>query len=153
MTPQILAQSIIPAAMALLPDQMDTSNARIMLTAIALQESGLRHRRQIRGPARGLWQFEEAGLIGVLRHPSSAGYAAELVDDLIYSNLGISDLHAVLEHNDVLACGIARLLLWTLPDEMAGSAADGWAQYLAAWRPGKPHEDRWIPNYSAALSA
>ena len=52
-----------------------------MLLAIGLQESRLTHRRQIGGPARGLWQFERGGgVAGVLRHAASRDHALSVCD-------------------------------------------------------------------------
>ena len=50
----VLKNNIIPAALSLLPPKMDTPEARAMLGAIALQESALRYRQQVGGPAKGL---------------------------------------------------------------------------------------------------
>ncbi|XFB08402.1 hypothetical protein AAGT13_00040, partial [Azotobacter salinestris] len=82
---------------------------------IGLQESGLIHRRQIGGPARGWWQFEQGGgVAGVLRHPASAGYARGVCTARKVSpEPGI--VWAELEHDDTLAAAFARLLLWTDP--------------------------------------
>ena len=48
------------------------------------------------------------------------------------------DVHAALEHDDVLAAAFARLLLWTDPKSLpALNDADGaWQLYLRTWRPG-----------------
>ena len=51
------AGHVLPAAFALLPTRMDSPEARALVTAICLQESALKHRRQIGGPARGLAPF------------------------------------------------------------------------------------------------
>lgn len=66
---ELLRNNIIPAALSLLPSKMDTPEARAILIAIALQESNLKHRRQVGGPALGLlqWELPQVGL--VLRHP------------------------------------------------------------------------------------
>src|SRR5699024_10369063 len=52
---------ILDPALSLLPAVMDTHQARVMLLAIALQESDLAYREQIGGPAHGLWMFERGG--------------------------------------------------------------------------------------------
>ena len=44
-----------------LPDRMLSDEAVTMMLAIGYQESRFEHRRQIRGPARGFWQFEHGG--------------------------------------------------------------------------------------------
>lgn len=152
MNPSILLKTAIEPALSLLPEQMDSPQARRMLIAIALQESGLSERRQIGswdngipryGPARGWWQFEGGGVIGVLRHKATSPHIAQACHDLGYEDTDPSGLHRAVEHNDVLACVFARLNLWWLPQPLAEAEEDGWAQYIEAWRPGKPHKERW----------
>lgn len=36
------------------------------------------------------------------------------------------------------------------PAQSAGQAIDGWTQYLATWRPGKPHPQTWTEHFTAA---
>lgn len=150
---ELLAHHIIPAAYAVLPSRMQSPEATAMLLAIALQESRCVYRRQVKGPARGFWQFELAGVAGVRRHPASQQHLKVALACLCYPRtLAIADAHAALEHNDVLACVCARLLLWTLPSELpAKDEPDrGWDQYFAAWRPGRPHPDTWHEQYVRA---
>lgn len=152
MTPTLLNTLAITPALALLPERMDTPDARRMLICIALQESALKYRQQVlrhgrrwwewRGPARGWPQFEPAGLRGVLTHPASRGYAAHVLTTLGYDSPAalmpawLTSAHEALKHNDTLAMAMARLLLWTLPQAMATEVEGGLAQYLNAWRPG-----------------
>lgn len=64
---QALEQVVVPG-LELLPAKMDTPKARVMMLAIGMQESRFEHRKQIGGPARGFFQFEEAGGVrGVLK--------------------------------------------------------------------------------------
>lgn len=159
--------TVMPAALGLLPPQMDSRPARAMLVAIALQESGFRYRRQVagyapdgtrqKGPARGWWQFEaNGGTRGVLEHSASRPSALALLDVLGYADADAATVHAALEHNDVLACAFARLLLWTDPrllPQGADRGSDGWIQYLACWRPGKPKAPTWQQHFSDAWTA
>lgn len=129
--------------------------ARVMLLAIAGQESGLRYRAQVGGPARGLWQFERGGGVrGVLNHPATAKVAARACAELLVPATEMS-VHPALEHNDDLACVFARLLL--LSDAAALPGVDqpdaGWAYYLRNWRPGKPHPQTWAEKWRDALEA
>lgn len=72
---EIRATAIAPA-LSLLPARMTSPAAEVMLLAIRLQESLLLYRRQIGGPARGLWLFEQGGgVCDVLRHPLSCAHA------------------------------------------------------------------------------
>ena len=148
-----LCRHIIPAAYSLLPEAMRSPKASAMLLAIALQESGTTHRRQVNGPACGFWQFEKAGVIGVKTHSASADHLALALATLRYPvDSEAAYLQESLTDNDVLACVCARLLLWTLPDDLPGKhePLEGWKQYMDAWRPGKPHGETWARNFSDA---
>lgn len=151
----LVARHILPAALSLLPERMDTPEARILLLAIAGQESGYEHRRQVGGPALSLWQFERIGLTGVLMHPASTRHADAVCAALLYDTHQPDDVHRAMEHNDVLACALARLLLWTDPHPLPpiGEYDWAWDYYLRTWRPGKPHRERWANNYHRARAA
>ena len=152
---QVLAQVIVPTFQHLLPGKFDSKPARVQLLAIALQESGLRTRRQDGGPARSLWQFEQGGGIrGVLEHPSSRQYARAVCALQAVAPVS-SDVYAAFLSDDQLACAFARLLLWTdaAPLPQLGDADGAWACYLRNWRPGKPRPGAWVGNYAAALAA
>lgn len=150
----------ISPALALLPAAMDTQAARVMLLAIGLQESRFVHRRQIGGPARGFWQFEKGtrasrgGVWGVYRHAASRDRLAALCKARSVA-CDPDAIYAALEYDDVLAAGVARLLLWTDPKELPaiGDADAGWALYLRTWRPGKPHPKTWPALYAQAMAA
>lgn len=155
MNPALALRLIIDPTLALLAELGVKSDgrARIMLLAIALQESGLKYRRQIVGPARGFWQFElGGGVAGVLKHPASAQLIRILCAALVVpaSSVGV---HAALEQNDPLACACARLLLLTDPSALPTEANAGWAYYLRNWRPGKPHPETWAGHWQTALQA
>ncbi len=143
----------LPAAYALLPARMQSPEATAMLLAIGLQESRFRVRRQLgNGPARGFWQFERGGVLGVLKHAASAPHVQPLLKALCYPPDPDGGVYGLLEHNDVLAAGVARLLLWTdgkaLPRR--GDAEGGWQTYYRNWRPGKPHPATWAAFYADA---
>lgn len=144
---------IVPAALELLTPEMDSPEARAMLLAIGLQESGFLERRQLDGgPARGFWQFERGGgTAGVLSHPSSRALSHKVLTELRYEPV-VSLVHVALEHNDILAAAFARLLLWTLPDKLPkrGQPWVAWAQYLKAWKPGEPRRATWSAYYTRA---
>lgn len=150
-----LFRRVIPAAADMLPDKMRSPQAAAMLLAIALQESKAKVRVQFNGPARGFWQFETAGVAGVIRHPATRDHLSGALGTLRYkSTLPPALLQRALEDNDVLACVFARLLLWTLPQALPGSTNpdEGWRQYRDAWRPGKPHPATWNAHYAEAWS-
>ncbi len=147
-----VASYVFPATFALLPGAMDTPEARALLLAIGLQESRFEFRKQVGGPAHGFWQFEKGGGVhGVLVGDATARHVIHVCEELCYLPTEARCYEAI-EHNDVLACALARLLLWTLPGLLAdrGSPDKGWMQYLAAWRPGKPGPDRWAENWQQA---
>ena len=143
---ELIRSHILPAALSILPPRMDTPDARRMVLAIGLQESRFEHRRQISGPARGFFQFEHGGVIGLIRHQATQPHLQAAVLSLKYDAEMASDdigLHAAIEHNDILACVLARLNLWWLPAPLATTQDDGWNQYVSAWRPGRPHPESW----------
>lgn len=163
MTPELLLKTAIIPALGMLDSKLDTPAARAMLIAIALQESGIKARRQILeagkpwwasrpGAANGFWQFErDGGVRGVLRHPGASAIVLPVLAELLYPPDPYA-VHEALIHNDVLACVLARALLYSVPDALPGpdEHGNGWAQYLSAWRPGKAHKESWARNYEIA---
>lgn len=142
----IIHDQIFPAAFTLLPTEMNTPKARALMLAIGLQESRFKHRRQLGpGPARGWWQFERGGGVkGVLTHAVTAPIITPIVKTFCYEPTP-AVCHLAIEHNDVLACIFARLLLWTVPLPLPEPDEDAhaWAVYIEGWRPGKPHRPTW----------
>jgi hypothetical protein len=130
---------------------LESPLAEVMLLAIGHQESRFTHRRQVGGPARGWWQFEVNGIRGVMTHRASRARALELLQAFGYLRPQHATIHGALEHNDVLSAGFARLLLYTLPQPLPTTPEDGWAQYLAAWRPGKPYRSTWARAWRVAI--
>lgn len=155
---EIMVSGIQPA-LAILPAKMDTLEAKVMLLAIGLQESRFEHRRQIGGPARGFWQFEQGteksrgGVWGVYLHAASKDLLKSLCDQ---RNVAFSptSIYSAVETDDVLAAGVARLMLYTDPQKLpsVGDSAGGWSTYLRIWRPGKPHPETWPALYNQALA-
>ena len=166
MTPELLLKTAIIPALSLLDPKLDAPAARAMLIAIALQESGLRARRQMLeagkqwwesrpGAANGLFMFErDGGVRGVMRHPAASAIVLPVIDAMLYPRDPYA-VHEALIHNDVLACVLARALLYSTPDAMPrpNEADKGWAIYVKAWRPGKPHPEVWPENYRIAWEA
>ena len=155
MTPNLFAEIALAPALRLLPPVMDTPAARAQLLATALQESRLDHRRQVGGPAHGYFQFEKGGGVrGVLTHASTYQQARQICVLLDVDQTGDleNEVYEAVVYNDILACVFARLLLWTLPSSLParGAAPEGWNQYVAAWRPGKPHRSTWDIYFHSA---
>jgi hypothetical protein len=145
------ANTLISSGMAFLPEKMDTLRARALLLAIGLQESEFRHRIQITGPARGFWQFEQSGTVGVMTHPATKDMAVDTCKRLecpTHPPL----VHQALQYADTLAVVFARLNLWWLPQPLPGpdDQDEAWRQYLAAWRPGRPRPEKWQVNFTRA---
>ena len=163
MTPELLLKTAIIPALSLLDPKLDAPAARAMLICIALQESGLRARRQMLeagkpwwesrpGAANGLFMFErDGGVRGVMRHPAASAIVLPVIDALLYPRDPYA-VHEALIHNDVLACVLARALLYSVPDALPGpnDPGKGWVQYVSAWRPCKPHVEPWANNYRTA---
>jgi len=151
---ETLKSYVIPAAMSLLPEKMDTPEARAMLVAIALQESNLQYREQVGGPAKGLWQWELPQVGLVLRHEVIGPMALKVLADLAYSEgtPPFEKIHDAMQNNDILQCAFSRLMLWPdaapLPqrDDVQGSLAT----YLRIWKPGRPHPEKWPANWAQA---
>lgn len=158
---EFVCEALEPA-LALLPAAMDTSEARVMVVAICLQESRLTHRRQLVGnpprpigPAKGLAQFERAGgCAGVLQHPASRYWMHRVCAARGVTFTATAIWHAI-EHDDVLAAAAARLLLFTDPRRLPdlGDEAGAWNLYMRTWRPGRPHRATWPALYAQALAA
>lgn len=151
----------IEPALSILPPGMDSPQARVMLLAIGMQESHFEYRRQMgNGPARSYWQFEEGtrssrgGVYGVYLHDASRYWL-----DRLCAARGVqflpSSIYRAIETDDVLAAGVARLLLFTDPLRLpATDDADGaWGLYLRTWRPGKPRPKEWAANHRLARGA
>ena len=158
MTPELLLSTgIVPALTYLrghgIPDVLA---ARRFMLAIAMQESGLRHRRQVgqdgteSGPAASFAQFEKnGGCKGVLTHRGVKDIMLKACADFNLTPTP-EGLWEAMRYNDVVA-GIAwRLLIYTLPKSLPQNPEEGWGQYLSAWRPGKPHPEKWPTIWSAA---
>jgi len=159
MTLDEITRSAINPVLQLLPPAMDSHEARVMLLAIGLQESRFAHRRQIVGdkpvgPAKSFWQGERGGgmVRGVRTHAATQQHA-----HVLYRLRGVQPLDTAIwnaiEHDDVLAAGLARLLLWSDPFRLPGlgNAAGAWELYTRTWRPGKPHPATWPRFYMQAL--
>lgn len=157
--PEIVRTAVSPA-LALLPRNLDTPAARVMLLAIGQQESGFTAREQMGGgPARGFWQFEKGtqisrgGVWGVYLHRASGELLRLLCRDRDCT-FDPTSIWGSLAHDDVLAAGVARLMLLTdaaaLPavDDTAG----GWDCYARTWRPGKPRRETWDAYHLAAVA-
>jgi hypothetical protein len=159
MEPSLFLQRIIRPSLGFMrevvPKAFDTPAAEVMLLSIALQESACKYRFQIKGPARGFWQFERrGGFRGVLQHSSSK----PIIEDLLLAAalpLDEEQLWGALPYSELAQVFFARLLLWTVPKPLPpiGEQQTAWKYYENTWRPGKPHPLAWAKNYTAAMDA
>lgn len=167
MIPEYLKTAVL-TALSLLPEKMDTPNARLALYAISKQETPRGDRRQLVGkppkpvgPAKGLWQFERGGgCLGVINHPATRAHMQTFCKarGIEFTSAALWD---ALEFDDVLAAAAARLLLYTDPRPLPkrGDEEGLWKVYAEVWRPGalarQPEELRakWTLSYNQALAA
>ena len=127
MTLDQITKTGIDPALAMLPPKMDSKEARCLLLTIGQQESRFEYRRQLVGapprpigPAKGFWQFElgteasRGGVWGVYLHKSSAPFLRMLCGERGVK-FSAREIWNAIESDDVLAAGLARLLLYTDP--------------------------------------
>ncbi len=158
-SPDVFLREVVNPALEYLPKHLTSDKAKVMLVAICLQESGLNARRQHgNGPARGLAQFElgsklkGGGVWGVFKHHMSHEMLRQLCHDHDV-NFEPFAIWSMLEHNDMFAVGVARLLLWTDPKPLpeVDDEAGAWVLYAdRTWRPGRPHRSKWAENHRKA---
>lgn len=128
--------------------------SRVLCMAIAGQESNWQYRRQIGGPARSYFQFEEGGgVAGVLKHPASASRIRNVCDALDIP-CTVPTVYEAMAWNDHLAVAMTRLLLWTDPAALPalGDQVGAWHYYERLWRPGAPRPASWPVNYATAMA-
>jgi hypothetical protein len=156
MSPRDLDRLVILPVLDYLGSPFHAIKARVLLLAIAIQETDLATRDQgnpaVPGPARGFWQFERIAVEDFLRHghkttkqAAAAVWQPQTVESIWYA-LGTGADH--------LACVLARDRLWRMipaPLPELGDANGAWDQYADAWRPGKPNPQRWLESYQRAL--
>ena len=150
MSPRNFLVRAIEPGLALVPGYMVSDAARVLLMAIAGQESNLSARAQVDGSALGYWQFEHIGVAGVM---SGAPWVIASVCETL--DVATTSVWAALQWNDALACVVARLCLWldVAPLPVIGDASGAWDYYVRNWRPGKPAPDRWGASYATAVAA
>lgn len=162
-----IRRSAIEPALLLLPAKMESPQAIVMLLAITRQEDPEQHRRQWpTGPARSLWQAEQGGgmVTGLLNYRIQS--VREIAVGLCVGRGVVpaaADVWKAIERDDILAAGLARLLLYTDPARLPelGDESGAWELYLRTWRPGAYDKGtpakraelrkKWAGNYAAAL--
>lgn len=167
MTPRLLYELIINPTLGALGAPFNSREAAVLLGAIYIQESGLKHRRQMpRGPARGYCQIEPPTAIDVLGRSkpirdfcASIGVKAPKLgsggpDILREYDDNVREFRCALQYCDAATCAIARgiLLLEPSPLPIDGDIQAGWKYYLKCWRPGKPRAEAWEESYRTAIN-
>lgn len=150
----ILLRDIVVPAMNIFPESMDSPESRVMLCAITGQESALRYRQQIQGPAHSMWMFERNGISAVLTNTITSGYAKQVCVDAGIAAT-VDAVYSAMLTDDILGCRFARLLLWSDASALPpiGAINTAWSYYIRNWRPGKPDRNRWTVWYNAAVAA
>lgn len=176
-TPTDAVHHVIRPALALLPAKMESAEAIALILAIMLQEGGrggvLKYRWQVidlarpevKGPARGLAQFELGGGVrAIYRHPASRAHLLRACNTLAVP-FEPAAIWRAMESNDALAVVCARLLLWTdaAPLPVLADVDGAWRYYLRNWRPGaytrgsaearRNLEAKFHRNHATALAA
>lgn len=150
MSPTVALNLVIRPTLSLMGLKYQSVAAERQLLAIALQESKLEHRVQVRGPAHGYWQFESGGGVkSVLAHKASSQLAKALCEELDYEPTQAVVYEAIV-NDAILACIFARLLLFTDPKPLPTTQQAGWDYYKRNWRPGKPHPATWPGHWKTA---
>lgn len=153
MTLNTVEDLIVGPTMMHLGEPYDSDKAWVLLVAIGLQESGFRTRRQGGGgPARGFWQFEKGGGCAEFAAARRLGKFRDVARGLYFPTDAAATYAAIGAGADVLACLMARAVLWLDPAKLPeiGEEEEAWEYYLRRWRPGKPHRARWAASYAAA---
>lgn len=134
--------------------------ARILMLAIAGQESAWKYRAQVGGPARGFWQFEQGGGVrGVLENHNTSAFAVKACDaaGIPRPALGTAAVYTLFSvpAGDNLSVAFARLLLFSEPHRLpdVGDEDAAYETYIRNWRPGKPSRERWATVYPQAMAA
>lgn len=153
-SPKDLIEQIIDPALDLLPHEMGAVKAVVLVAAIAIQESGLKTRQQIHGPAHGLWQFEIETVEELIDNPATTKFVKA-----ICVKRGVPfQARAIFNYllvDDILAAALARLDLWANPRSLSAphDVDDAWLYYCETWRPGQPDHSRWNASHTAAVDA
>lgn len=118
--------------------KFDSPSARIQLLTTGLQESRFMDRVQTEnGPAHSFWQEEPNGIKAALGNKVTGPILVG-----ICKKLGVSpDWQTIYKEvilNDVLACAVARLLLYADPNPLpkVGDSDGAFMCYVRNWRPG-----------------
>jgi len=156
-TPADFYTTVLEPAAVLLPPHLDSPEARMLLFAIAGQESSWSNRMQTPvAYAHGFWQCEHGGGVqAVLTHPQTRPVILRLCDTYAINSTDSQVVFDAITYHDPLAYGVARLILLPDPEPLpaVGDSDTAWSYYARNWRPGRPRPGRWEQVYLSALAA
>lgn len=151
-----IRRTILHPALALLPESLSGREAEVLLLASGLAASGFQTRRDARGPGRGYWRALPDGVMvgGVLRAAQTRDLAVAVCDARQVPPIA-ERVYSALEHDDLLAAALARLLLWSDPAGLPslGDEAGAWACYQCHWAVDEAARRDWPAHYQRALAA
>lgn len=144
--------SVFDDASSLAPSVTWNIPARVLLIAIAGQESDWDGRLQVDGPARGYWQFESEAVASIVANAKAGPKIAQVCGAL---DIPVTNIYEAIAWNDTLAAMMARLLLWLDPTPLpaVGDVNGAYAYYLRNWRPGAQRPNNWPIVYQDAETA
>ncbi len=152
MTPRQFHDLCVIPGLSLLPPVMTSPEARVLLVAIAMQETGLVTRSQVGGSAFGFYQFEEIGVDGVFAHAETGHLAADVAKVL---QIPVDEnFYEAVRWNDLISTVLARLNLWPDPAPLPAIGQELAARnyYARVWRPKIVAIQRWPAAYNAAMA-
>lgn len=152
----VLAQAV-DIALGYLPDKMVSDQARVQVLGDGLYESGFRTRIQApNGPAHGLWQFQINAIRLVMWNAATSAACAALCEACGVKFGPTAIYFAIADGaHDVLAAGLARLIVWADPQPLPaiGNAPAAADCHQRCYRPGAWDESRYIALYPQAVEA
>jgi hypothetical protein len=155
MSPADFYTTVLEPAAVLLPHDLDTPEARLLLFAIAGQESSWTNRLQTPiAYARGFWQCEHGGAVMTVLSNPTVGPVLTRICALHEVASDSATIFDAIAYHDPLAYALARLVLRPdpVPLPAIGLVEAGWEYYVRTWRPGTPRPARWAEVYAAALA-
>ncbi len=152
MTPRQFHDLCVMSGLSLLPPVMTSPEARVLLVAIAMQETGLVTRSEVGGSAFGFYQFMEIGVDGVFSHAETGHLAADVAKVL---QIPIDEnFYEAVRWNDHMGTVLARLNLWPDPAPLPalGQEMEAFRYYERIWRPKVAVHARWPAAYNAGMA-
>ena len=140
---------------ALAPLGLWSAGAEELLMATAAQESHLgQYRRQINGPALGIYQMEPATFNDLFTNYLQ--YHPTIKSEILFQSHGDASPETLVE-NDAFATCMARVLYLRAPEALPASTDLGgiWRLYKLRWNTplGAATHDQFVANYNRYVKA